>query len=200
MLPPLAVRVTACPAHTEGTVGVMFTTGAGFTVTVTVLDGPLHPPPDALTAYTPWFANVTSGMLGLAEVEEKPLGPVHWKEMPATGVAERFNVSPTQSVMGPPTMGAAGSGVTESGVLDVVVPHALLAAAVMVKFPDAGYTMVPGSWVFALEGFPPVRVQAWEVIGEPQAVKVADGATLCPSQIPFTAFTETTGGAPTVTT
>ena len=49
MVPPLAVSVTALPAQTVGTVGEMFTTGAGFTVTVIVLEGPLHPPADALT-------------------------------------------------------------------------------------------------------------------------------------------------------
>jgi hypothetical protein len=78
---------------------------------------------------------VMFGMLGLAEKELKPLGPVQWKVMPGTGVALKSKVSPTQSVMGPPTTGAAGKGVTVIGVLEVVVPHALVAEAVMVKLP-----------------------------------------------------------------
>ena len=77
-------------------------------------------------------------MLGLADVEVKPLGPIQLKVMPGTGVAVNVNVSPTQRVIGPPTTGAAGRGVTDRGVLAVVLPHALFAVAVMLKFPDDG--------------------------------------------------------------
>jgi hypothetical protein len=102
------------------------------------LGGPEQPPEEAVTVYTPWPAEVILERLGLLPWAENPFGPAQLNVTPATGVAERFNVSPTHKVIGPPTTGAAGNDVTVSGTLLVAVPHALCAVAVMVKLPGTG--------------------------------------------------------------
>src|SRR5690606_268530 len=144
-------------------------------------------------------ASVMVGILGLAEVELNPLGPVQLKVVPGGPEAESDRSSPTHKVMGPPTTGAAGKGVTGSTVLAEPVPQALVAEATRVKFPEDGKVTVPGFCVVAVPGLPPFRFQNTELIGAPQASKVAEGETDWPSQIPFSAFTCTSGGAPTVT-
>lgn len=48
--------------------------------------------------------------------------------------------------------------------------------------------MVPGFATFAVAGAPFGKVQLYPVIGEPHAVNVADGLTVCPAQTPPSGF------------
>lgn len=72
-----AVKVIVLPAHTGDDAVGTGATGIGFTVTIVVPAGPVHPLTVADTLYVPVAAVVADGMEGFWDDDEKPLGPVH---------------------------------------------------------------------------------------------------------------------------
>ena len=95
--------------------------GIGFTTTVVVATGLVHPATVTVTEYVPAIATVAPGRVGFCNVDEKALGPVQEYVPPATGFEVRLIVVPAQTGELLPGVNAAGVGLT----MTVVVPTAL---------------------------------------------------------------------------
>ena len=111
-VPPLAavaVKVNVLPLQIGlGDAFTLVGPEIGVTVTAVVPAGEVHNPSDWVALYVPWFKLVALGIVGVAEPEINPSGPVQLKVAPACPVAFKSIVPPLQTGVLLESVGAGG--------------------------------------------------------------------------------------------
>jgi len=132
--------------------------GVGVMLTVVVAAALGQPLTVAVTEYVPSAATVTPGIEGFCDADEKLLGPVHEYVAPATVLAVKLSVEPSQIGLLLLAVGAVGIGLT----VTAVVPAALvqpLTVTVTEYVPLAAVVApeIEGFWVDEEKVFGPVH-------------------------------------------
>jgi len=118
-----AERFSVDPVHTGLLLEAVGAEGMGFTVTLVVPAGPVHPLTVAVTEYVPASAEDATGIVGFCVVEVNPLGPVHEYVAPEIVPAVRLIGEPRHTGLLLPVTGADGVVTAATVTVAVIGGH-----------------------------------------------------------------------------